>query len=582
LQDQRLLKQRRKGWHFCIPVPRDLQGTGQFMTSAGKPLKTITRGLKTDSLAVAQKARLALEMSWKETFERARSGQPLSLSEIDAQARECFASTLERMEADAARGRPWSLATPDNEGDDPEVAGLSLAFDLLAEASEAGDFSMISDDLAAAQRRARVTVEPGTKAYRLLGDALISAKMAAVHGRMHALQGQVSEEPATFVIGGIDRVSLQPLARIVRPKIPKGQGGMTLSQAAAGYVAELQRDEGASLTEQTRGQHELAFRLFGQYVKDASLSAIDRGLASKFIDAIATLDPNWGRSPQTKTLSVWELLEKFGGKGEQLSNKTLNRYVSSLSSLYKWARKRGHFDGANPFSEQSRAKARKGTTGWLPYNDDELNALFGSPLFRDAGEARIKPKQHSAETALLWVPLIALFSGMRLGEVCQLRTADVRREGDVWVFNITEEGEGQSVKTFAGIRQAPVHSVLIGAGLLDYLRALPEGQLFPGLTPGGPDKKLSWYFSKRFTDYRRSVGVDRARLSFHSFRKNVSTALDNAGVPQADVAALIGHERGFTFDTYSKGLATARLQGIVEKINYPGLTLNHLQSKRSF
>jgi integrase len=100
--------------------------------------------------------------------------------------------------------------------------------------------------------------------------------------------------------------------------------------------------------------------------------------------------------------------------------------------------------------------------------------------------------------------------------------------------------------------------------------------MFPELKPGGPDGKLSWYFTRRFTAYRRSVGVIRPRVSFHSFRKNVSTALDNAGVPQADVAALIGHERGFTFDTYSKGLELTRLQGIVKRIEYPGLDLSHL------
>ncbi len=35
--------------------------------------------------------------------------------------------------------------------------------------------------------------------------------------------------------------------------------------------------------------------------------------------------------------------------------------------------------------------------------------------------------------------------------------------------------------------------------------------------------------------------------------------------------SLIGHGRGFTLDTYSGGKGLARLQGIVEKIAYPGL-----------
>lgn len=45
---------------------------------------------------------------------------------------------------------------------------------------------------------------------------------------------------------------------------------------------------------------------------------------------------------------------------------------------------------------------------------------------------------------------------------------------------------------------------------------------------------------------------------------------------QEGIQALIGHERGFTLDTYSGGFGLARLRGIVEKIEYPALDLTHL------
>ena len=564
MPDTLYLKQRREGWAFYIAVPRQLQGKPPFVSKAGKPVATIVKGLNTKDIAIAQKLRWPLVNQFKETFERAISGEPLSRAEIDAQARECYTSSLERMEADAARGRPWAWAEPEDEDGDPELAGLSLALDRFGEAREAGEFDFIADEIAAAQRRSGVVVEPGTETYRLLGDALLSAKIAAIHGRMKALQNQSTEPPATFVSGGIDRVTLRPLARVARPTIRTGAGGKKFSEVASEYIAELQRDKGASLTEQTRGQHEMAFRLFGQYVKDAPLSAIDRALASGFLDAVAKLNPNWGRSPQTKTLTIWELIERFGQGKEQLSNKTLNRYVSSLSGLFKWARRRGPFDGANPFSEQSRAKPSKRSTKWLPFTIDELNALFGPEMPKD--------------DAFRWIPLIALFEGMRLGEVCQLRTGDVKRDGAVWFLDVTEEEEERRLKTDAATRRVPIHSELIKRGLLKYVEGLPPGALFPALKPGGPDGKLGWYFSKRFTNYRRDVGVVRRRKAFHSFRENVSTALDKAGVPQADVAALIGHDRGFTFDTYSSGPGLSRLQGIVEKIEYPGLRLAYAQS----
>lgn len=165
---------------------------------------------------------------------------------------------------------------------------------------------------------------------------------------------------------------------------------------------------------------------------------------------------------------------------------------------------------------------------------------------------------------------------MRLGEICQLQTGDVRRDGKVRFFNVTEETEGQRVKTAAAIRRVLVHSMLIKCGFLDYLKSLPAGSLRPALKPGGPDGKLSWYLSKRFTEFRRNVGADRPRVSFHSFRKNVATALDNASVNRGDIAALIDHERGFTLETYSGGKGLEALCQIAEKIKYPGLRLTHL------
>ncbi len=63
-------------------------------------------------------------------------------------------------------------------------------------------------------------------------------------------------------------------------------------------------------------------------------------------------------------------------------------------------------------------------------------------------------------------------------------------------------------------------------------------------------------------------------MNFHSLRKNFVTCLDNADwVSQGDVAAIVGHERGFTFDRYSEGKGLPALKAIIERVKYPGLKL---------
>jgi integrase len=373
-------------------------------------------------------------------------------------------------------------------------------------------------------------------------------------------------------------VTLKPRAPAPeRPKVRiRGHEGMAFSEAAALFLDERQHDKTAAMLEQTRIQHETVYRLFADFTDDPPLSAITRSVAADFLTAVSKLDRHWGQMKGAQQSTLKQLLVK-SGNGEGLSNRTINKYVIALSGIFKWARKAGKFDGENPFAEQSRKKADQRVIGWLPYTTDELNKLFGAPVFHVPADEWIKPERHTFETALRWVPLIALYSGMRLGEVCQLRTEDVQHEGAVWYFNV-REGEGQSVKSAAGVRKVPVHSEVIRRGFLKYGRALPAGQLFPALRPAGPDKKFSWHFSQRWTAFRRSVGVDRKRLAFHSFRKNFVSALDEARVPRDDVAALVGHERSFSLQVYSAGKSLVELKRIVEQVNYPGLDLSHLHA----
>jgi integrase len=126
----------------------------------------------------------------------------------------------------------------------------------------------------------------------------------------------------------------------------------------------------------------------------------------------------------------------------------------------------------------------------------------------------------------------------------------------------------------------PVHSQLLRFGFGDYLahvRRQGLEYLFPALKPGGPDKKHSWYISKRFTEYRRSVGVKGADTVFHCFRKNAATALERARVLENEAVQILGHKKmTMSYGLYSDGLELPALAQVVEAIKYPGLVLTPL------
>jgi integrase len=183
-----------------------------------------------------------------------------------------------------------------------------------------------------------------------------------------------------------------------------------------------------------------------------------------------------------------------------------------------------------------------------------------------------------------WIPLIGIYSGMRLGEIVQLLVLDLTAEEGAWYFNIDErEGETKRFKTASSRRRVPVHTELIKLGLLSYRAARhesePQGRLFPDILPG-KDGYASHNFSKSFGRYLKQVGVKTPKTSFHSFRHNFKDALDFAGVEESRRRALMGHADGSTHAGYGSRLPVAALASDVNKIAY-SIDLSKLHVKEA-
>ena len=387
--DTRYLKRQHQCWYFVTAVPRGLRG--RFISQGrhgrpGRPLSKIVVSLGTQSLSEAREKRWPLVHEWRERFKRAKSGVPLTLNDVDALARESYAATLGGLESWAKRTSPGEfnrrlsqLASLIQQG----IADIGGIEPFLNEGTDSDFAPVVASEIARIEARTGITLDPNSETYAALREALVRARLAAIEGRLRAAHGQPSEPPASFLgARGVDPVTLRPIAPIKRPRVRvRTDDGMKFSEASALYLDEIQRDKNAALTEQTRGQAEAVYRLFQDYSDDVEIGAVTRAMAAEFLATVARLHPHWGRSAEAKKMTLEELLTEFGDKNESLSNRTVNRYVTSLSSVFKWARKRGHFDGDNPFTDQARREGDPKKIGWIPYTTDELNTLFRAPLF---------------------------------------------------------------------------------------------------------------------------------------------------------------------------------------------------------
>jgi integrase len=317
--------------------------------------------------------------------------------------------------------------------------------------------------------------------------------------------------------------------------------GETISQAAATWYAELTRDKSTAPRETTIDGHKRRVQAFIDAVGDVPLTDVTGIMASDFL------------------------------AGLKVSNRTRNNYCDTLNYVFKYAAKRSRFSKAeedNPFYDQ---RSKVGKSSYSPFTVAELQTLF------DALPREIKPAKHSPDSALPWAALIALYSGMRLEEIAQLKTGDVREENangaTVTIIDV-HNGGSNNLKNEISERFVPVHSELVRLGLLDYVKALKPGPLFPGLvrreSKGGKvGARLGELFRKKLV----ALGIKREGLCFHSLRHNVATALRRASVPQEDAAPVLGHAvEGESYGTYAQaGPGLINVKATVEKIKYAGL-----------
>jgi integrase len=211
----------------------------------------------------------------------------------------------------------------------------------------------------------------------------------------------------------------------------------------------------------------------------------------------------------------------------------------------------------------------------LPYDGDDLRAIFSSPIFRN--EAR--PHGGAGEAAK-WLPLIGLFTGARLEEIGQALTSDVRQEDgiDYLDINTLDRRAEKRVKNRSSRRKLPLHPELIRCGLLAYVeerRQAGDERLFPALRPSVTGQ-MTGNWSKWWARYTDDLGISDDRKVFHSFRHSFKDACRAAQIEEELHDALTGHTSASVGRRYGNGVPLEVLAAAVAKVSYKGLDLSHL------
>lgn len=179
---------------------------------------------------------------------------------------------------------------------------------------------------------------------------------------------------------------------------------------------------------------------------------------------------------------------------------------------------------------------RKKLSFYKQFDGNELRAIFTKENLL----ALKKPHE-------FWIPLLCLFTGARIGELCQIFHADIQQDSSgCYVISIRDKDGFQRLKTNAACRMVPIHPALIELGFLDYVHdaknAAPTSQrIFPYLRH---DKSNGFgdVPSEAFARYLDSIGIHDEEKTAHSFRKTANQRLKEKGIQTSVRCQLIGHE----------------------------------------
>lgn len=192
------------------------------------------------------------------------------------------------------------------------------------------------------------------------------------------------------------------------------------------------------------------------------------------------------------------------------------------------------------------------------FDDAELLMLLRLPLFTGCKNRMHvwQPGGYFVQSHIYWGFLICILTGMRPGEVGQLKCADIRTDGEFYYFDLRpfDARNGRvavkdlrNLKTNAAGRVIPIHPLLIELGLLDRMQDLmdqKEERLFPewdAYTRKDGTIRWSQPLSKAWQYVKAKLKLDRADLTLYSTRHLMADWLDNEAIAQRTRDRILGH-----------------------------------------
>lgn len=433
----------------------------------------------------------------------------------------------------------------------------------LRKSLEDNDFHLVDWAIKEAASERRWRVPEGDLAYRKAGRHLLKAWLSALETANARDRGDYSLQDDHVIV---------PISRGRPPTaVQRVRKGEELRDYFEAYLKECHPSLNASGLKDRRASIRQFVQLCGtKHVTEYRKSDVARykKVLAELPSGVAKLYPG---IPIDKAVE----LNRKDGHPVLRSNSIRNK-LSALSSFGKWLE--DNVDGVEAENFRTSLPRKTDVMRMEPFSDHQVKAILNARAFVGCRSEKDQkqPGDYKIRDWRYWLTLILAFTGARLNEVVQLRVDDVREIDEIWAFDFTNEGDGQSLKTKSSRRQLPIHPRLLELGLLkfrDAATAAGQVDLFFQV-PRDRDGRYSTQAGKWFRRFLDRIGVKGKDLGgAHRWRHTLADALRSGGVDDFDIGRLLGHEVDVAKMTGHYGrevdLSVARKLELLTKADYP-------------
>ena len=300
-----------------------------------------------------------------------------------------------------------------------------------------------------------------------------------------------------------------------------------------------------------------------------------------FRNSLLKIPKNRKKVKRYRDKTLKEVMKLDIPPSDKMSFENQSKLISRMTSCWNFFEDEyPEYVSENVFKSKSirvnpvKRKDRRGE-----FTEDDLHLIFNPKTYIPAVFDNPTGRKNTIQYPHYFVPILGVFTGCRLEELCMMRCKDITKVNGLWLYRIREEGEygdeETTVKTASSERDIPLHSALVNTlGFVRYVKhinKLGHERVFHELKKVGG--RYSHNFGRFFNEkYLKQIGLKNSGkpLSFHSLRHSIETHLTNQNVNPRYIDFLQGHsQKGVGGSVYMKGVKPEVLmKECVEKIEW--------------